>query len=131
MEEERINRWRTISFTVVIAVVALIVAGCSIMLAITTRAAQEARANPDLRKVLVRLALLSASTLGLALMLLLWSIMRFVGYRFQAGYKHHRTPYVNAWAVAGERFRLDDDAEDDGTEDEDGEDEDGPDLEDT
>jgi len=123
VEIERTNRWRTISFVVLIALVTLMVAGCGVMLAILTRAAQEAAASPDLQRVLARLALLSASILGLALILLLWSVMRFVGYRFRVRHERERTPYVNAWAVAGERFQLDEaDRDDDPAADEDNED---------
>jgi len=117
MEIEQTNRLRIAGFVVLTGALVLILAGCAAMLVIATRAA--ALADPHTKRVLARLAWLAAAILGLALLLLLWAVMRFVANRIRPRGQRTPTAYVNAWAVAGQRFKLQeaDEEQDEGDQD--------------
>jgi hypothetical protein len=97
---------RSVSFTFVVLGLVCIAAGQAAMLLITTRAAGEAGEEAT-RRLLLRLAWLSLVLLCLTLLLLLWAVIRHLRYQFRAELPVKRSKYVNAWALAGERFRLD------------------------
>jgi len=103
---------RTAHFVILIAALVVIVVGLA---ALTVLAAQAAGAVSDARvqKLLLRLAWLSLVLLGMTLVLLLWAAMRFVRSRIRFTKGRTETPYVDAWSLAGKRFKLqgDDDAD--------------------
>jgi heme/copper-type cytochrome/quinol oxidase subunit 2 len=104
MEIEQANRLRVVGFVVLIVALALIVAACTALFTISAHAA--AITQKPVQKVFARMALLSAATLGLSLLLLLWAVMRFVSSRIRPPGEHAATPYVDAWTEAGKRFQL-------------------------
>ena len=57
------------------------------------------------RRVLARLAWLSAAMLGATLIVAFWVVARFAAHRLVPGGKRQNTPYVNAWSLAGQRAR--------------------------
>ena len=111
----------------IILIVALIAmaAGLVTLTLLTARAAEEVKGT-DLHMVLARLAWVATALLCLTLVLLLWAVMRFVRSRIQFSTKGTPIPYVDAWALAGKRFKLpeeDDEGEDSDSEDDDPDDE--------
>ena len=124
MEIDRVKRSRTIGSVAAIVVLMLIAAGCATTLIIAARAAGATLPGSAPRKAFARLALLSTATLGLSLVLLVWWAARLMSYLLRPTQGPHApTPHVDAWSVAGKRFRLD---EDDDEDDEDDEEEDEP-----
>ena len=117
MEIERARIYRTINLVLIVAILFLIAAASTAMLVTATRAAGLVRDNPPIRRLVARMALLSAATLGLALVLLLWVLMRAAAGALRARKPHQPTEYVDAWAAAGERFQLGDDTKADEDED--------------
>jgi hypothetical protein len=105
---------RSVSFGLVIVGQVAIAAGLVAMLVITIQGAV-AISDPDARKLLLRLAWLSLLLLLLMLLLMVWAVIRHIRYRLRPAPPFKPTPYVNAWELAGKRFKL----EDDDTEDED------------
>jgi len=64
-------------------------------------------AEGGLRDLLARLAWLSVALLGLTSVLVFWMAVRLLRMHFRPSHLGEATPYVDAWALAGERFRLD------------------------
>jgi len=106
MEIDRGQYLRFAGFAVLVIALGLIVAGSGVMLAIASRAAGDAQG--DAQRVLARLAWLSAAILALALLLLLWAVMRYFARRIPRSARRP-TDYVDAWTVAGQRFQVPDD----------------------
>ena len=102
---------QTVSFLFVVVSLSLLSAGTVAMLAITARAATTI-GDPVTRKLLARLAWLSLVLLCLSLLLLVWSVLRYARRRLEGGPPLKRSRYVDAWALAGQRFQLDDSADD-------------------
>jgi hypothetical protein len=96
-----------VSFVFVVVGLGALSAGLVAMLAITT---QGVLSIPDLptRKLLLRLAWLSLLLLCVTLLLLVWAILRHVRYRLHSGPPWKPSTYVNAWELAGKRFKLED-----------------------
>ena len=109
MEIDRARIYRTINLVLIVAILFLIAAASTATLVTATRAAGLVKDNPPIRRLVARIALLSAATLGLALVLLLWVLMRAAAGALRARKPQQPTAYVDAWAAAGERFQLDED----------------------
>ena len=63
------------------------------------------------------LAWLAVVLLGFDMLMIFWLAIRAMGARGRYHRLHHRTPYVDVWAEAGQRFRLDEESQDDGPDD--------------
>ena len=117
MEIEKARKIQTINFVILIITLAAIAAGLAVLIGLTTRAAA-AVDDAQAQRLLARLAWVSVALLALTLIVLLWMVMRFVRRRFRPPGRSC-TPYVDAWALAGQRFKLEenpldeDDDEDD------------------
>ena len=120
MEIDNPRTFRTINSIILLAALSLIAAGLVLLTVLTTQAASNVE-DADLQKQLARLAWIATVLLGLTLVLLLWAVMRLVRSRMNLGQRHPPTPYVDAWALAGQRMQVpdDDDEEDVEIEDED------------
>ena len=118
---------RSVSFLFVVLGLLAIAAGQVGMLVTTTRGVSEI-ADVATRKLLLRLAWLSLVLLCLTLVMLLWAVIRHVRYQMRSDLPVGQSGYVDAWALAGQRFQLKegDDEEDDGQDDDDGREERGP-----
>ena len=68
-------------------------------------------------KFLARLAWVSAALMGVTLLVLFWVVIHFILGRAKQ-VSHHRTQYVDAWRLAGQRVKPIDDDELDGSDDE-------------
>ncbi|MCL2701443.1 MAG: hypothetical protein FWE88_07085 [Phycisphaerae bacterium] len=87
--------------------VTLLVAGgimCYLM-ATVLHAASMVPEGSDRRDFLARLALICLLTVLWDFVLLVWVAWRIIAYRLRPT-RHGPTPYINAWALAGRRFRV-------------------------
>jgi len=107
MENMSIDRSQVISFAIRAAVLLAVAIGLAAQTFMAAEAAGQMTDEPA-RKLLAKIAWLSVAMLGLTLLLLFWTVARFFRRRLPGGLAHHRTPYVDAWALAGKRFQLDD-----------------------
>lgn len=101
---------RSVSFVFVVLGLVGIAAGQAAMLVVTTQGAQRISHEPT-QRLLLRLAWLSLVLLCLTLLMLLWAVIRHLRYRLRAEPPVKPSRYVNAWALAGKRFQLDDEDE--------------------
>jgi len=108
VEIDRVRKIRAVSSVAVIVLLLLIATGCAATLIIASRAAGAAVRGSTIKQAFARLALLSTATLGLTLILLVWWAARLLSFLLRPTTRHGPTPYVDAWAVAGKRFKLDD-----------------------
>lgn len=105
MDIEEPNRAGTVSWTIAVATLAFIAVTQVYQIAVATSAAS----HIDLpeRKYMHRLAWLALAVLSVDLVVLFWLAVRFFSRRSRQGEMHgEQTPYVDAWATAGERFQL-------------------------
>ncbi len=65
------------------------------------------------RGYFARLAVVSAALLALCAVVLAWATIRYLRFRLQQRHwrEHKPTPYVDAWAEAGRRIKVDEDGE--------------------
>ena len=94
--------------TVKYIVLALLLAAMAVALgAVVVYAARGAQAaGPEKREYLYYLAWTCLVLLGLVVVALVWIVARFVAYRAGPPRPWSRTPYIDAWSLAGKRFRL-------------------------
>jgi uncharacterized membrane protein len=108
--------------------IALLVVGAAMGVLLAILLNSIGQVKPFQRDLVATLAWVAMAMLALTLVLLVWVLMRYIILRTRPGERTH-TDYVDAWSLAGERFRLDekspdededrDDEEDDGEEDSD------------
>jgi len=103
---------RSASFGIVVVGLVAISAGLVAMLVITTQAAFRTT-DPAARKLLARLAWLSLALLCLAVVMVIWCVLRRIRYHVRSQRLPKSSEYVNAWELAGKRFKLPDEPEDD------------------
>jgi len=96
-----------VSFGFVVIGLLALAAGLIAILIIAMQGAMQFQDLPT-RKLLLRLGWLSLVLLMLTLILLIWAVLRHVRYRLRAAEPPVRSEYVNAWELAGKRFRLED-----------------------
>ncbi len=106
------NRMRTVNFVVLLVMLGILTAGLGSLTYLAIDAAAQAGSD-NMQKLLARLAWVSLSMLCITLLLLFWIIMRFFRRRFRSSHPASETPYVDAWSLAGERFKLDEEEEGD------------------
>ena len=112
MDVETAETSRSVSFSLVVLGLVILGVGLGAMVAITTRAAMEIGDEPA-RKLLVRLAWISVTLLLITVLLLVWAVMRHIRYRLHSLPEPKPSQYVNAWELAGKRFKLEDGERDD------------------
>ena len=105
MEVEREKRFRTVNAILVVAALAGLAAGLVVQIAYATRAAGQLDAPG--RRYLGRLAWLALVLLAFDLVMGFWLAIRLAAARSRRRREGSRTKYVDAWAAAGRRFRLD------------------------
>lgn len=106
MEVTDRQKSETVSFTILIASLGAIGLGLAALTFMATRQA-EAVSDTEMRRFLARLAWLSFVLLALTLVVLFWTVARLLRARMRSDGPFEATPYVNAWALAGKRFKLD------------------------
>ncbi len=83
------------------------------MLIVMASRAGASAENAAMRKILARFAWVSLVVLSFAIVLLFWAVMRFYRERHPPRRERTHTPYVDAWSLAGKRFKLEDDEQED------------------
>ena len=104
MEIDASSRRAVIRRTILIVGLATIAAGLGAATAFA--AGMAATAGPLQGKYLYYLALVCLALLGLVLLALTWLVLRTISGRFRPVH-HEPTEYVDAWSLAGKRFKLD------------------------
>ena len=66
------------------------------------------------KKLLTRLAWVSIAMLGLTVVMIFWVVIRFLTQRFAPSTQHQHTPYVDAWKLAGQRVKPEEEDEQSG-----------------
>jgi len=97
---------RRIEFAVVVITLIVMATGLLCLMFIAAgHAAKES--DVELRRTLARLAWMSFALAALVFLVLAWLVIRYVShYLRQRKAKPQPTPYLDAWALAGERFKL-------------------------
>ena len=110
MDLETGRTMRVVYAVVPLAVPAVMAGGLVVLIHMTNQAAAAA-ADQHVRKILTRVAWIELALLGMTMILLFGGAIRL--FRFLLPRKNRtETPYVDAWAVAGERFELPTDTSD-------------------
>ena len=105
MDIEEPNRAQAVSWTIAVVTLAVIAVAQVYQIAVATSAA--GRIDLPERKYMHRLAWLALAMLSVDLVVLFWLAVRFFSRRSRQGEtRGDKTPYVDAWAAAGERFQL-------------------------
>ena len=115
MEIDGTRASRLANFIISVVLLTVMVGGLVFLIVAATEAAGNAGVDADTRKYWGRLAYVALILLALVIVVLFWTVVHFVARRNRGRQSHAPTPYVDAWAVAGRRFRLPaerDDAED-------------------
>ena len=99
------NTSRALNSILLVVLLGAMAAALAALTIVTARAAAAAE-DPDLQRVVARLAWLTLVLLAVTLLLLLWAVMRLVRSRLPRPRRSAPTPYVDAWALAGRRFKL-------------------------
>jgi len=105
MEQRRLAARRSLSFVVQIVLLLGMLSGLSLMLVVVTK--QAPRAEPQVQGALVRLAWICAALIGLTLVMIAWSVLRYAKYVSWSKKGLRPMPRFDAWAEAGQRFQLD------------------------
>ena len=109
MEVDRKYTLQAVSWAIVTVMLVVICAGLVVMLAMTVRGAM--RSDGATAQYYGRMAWLSLALLALNVVLLAWVVIHYVSGRLARKSSRRPTKYVDAWAIAGQRFKLDEEAE--------------------
>ncbi len=110
---------RTVSFIVLMVILLGGIAALGVLLLLLRR--QITIAEVDVRGGVARLAWICAALIGLTLLLVAWATIRYVRFRLHPGGARPSPPHIDAWSVAGQRFKLDETQKDPGQTSEDSE----------
>jgi membrane protein implicated in regulation of membrane protease activity len=106
MAMNRPSTLRSIDFAIVTISLAVIGTALGCLLFITADQAAAA-ADPRVRRYLLRLSWITLTLLLLLVVLFAWLVARRVSLRLQQRRRPAEpTPYLDAWALAGQRFKL-------------------------
>ena len=112
MDIERRSKSSTVSWAIAITMLVAVAGAQIYQIALATTVA--GKIDLPERKYIHRLAWQALVVLSVDLVVLFWLAVRFFTARGRLRDVHQsRTPYVDAWAAAGERFKLDEADDDD------------------
>lgn len=106
MAIDRPSTLRNIDFAIVVISLAVIgtALGCLVFIAANQATATE---DPDLRRSLARLAWIALTMLLFVVVVFIWLLARRVFGRLREQRRRAEpTPYLDAWTLAGQRFKL-------------------------
>ncbi len=109
MEIDRQSTLHAVSFAIVVVTLIAICAGLAVMIVITTRGAKEAEGAME--HYFYRMAWLSLALLALSIVVLVWVVIHHVSGRLGRKSSRPPTQHVDAWALAGKRFKLEEDSD--------------------
>jgi len=108
------ERIKSNSISLGILILSLTVLACALgILTLLTARAANATDDIEVRRFVGRLAWFSLALLGFTIVLLFWSVVRGFRSRIHQRRGRARTPYVDAWALAGKRFKLEEHPDED------------------
>ncbi|MCJ7545188.1 MAG: hypothetical protein MUP47_11635 [Phycisphaerae bacterium] len=106
MAIDRPSVLRSVDFAIVAISLAVIGTALGCLVFITTGHAAAAT-DPNVRRYLLRLAWISLTLLLFVVLVFVWLVVRRVSLRMrQRRQPAEPTPYLDAWALAGKRFKL-------------------------
>ncbi|MGA2266652.1 MAG: hypothetical protein ABSH10_09530 [Phycisphaerae bacterium] len=106
MAMNRPSMIRRIDFAIMIISLVVIGTALGCLMVITSRYAAIEH-DPNVHRYLARLSLIALLLLLFVVFVFCWMVMRYVFLRLRhRGQPRRPTPYVNAWALAGKRFKL-------------------------
>lgn len=107
VDPDRPRYWRLASYTILgISACALI--GALLMFLRVLRMVNRSVADPQARQVIGILSLMAGMLLIFAIFCLGLLLIRYASFRAIRRFKRTQTPFVNAWEIAGQRFKLTD-----------------------
>jgi hypothetical protein len=110
MEMNSESRRHAVDVALVTVVLVAVAVGLGVQIAIASRAAVEA--SPPAQRHFGRLARIALLLLAIDLLAMFWLGIRVLALRFRSREpRQGRVPYVDAWSVAGKRFRMDEEDE--------------------
>ena len=112
MEIDGTKTSRLVNFIISVVLLTAMVGGLVSLIVVATQVAGSAEVDEATLKYWGRLASVALILLALVVVVLFWTVVRFVFRRHRGRQSHPPTPYVDAWAIAGRRFRLPDDQDD-------------------
>ena len=109
MEIDRQGTLHAASFAIVMVTLTAVCAGLVAMLVITIQGAKEAQGATE--DYFYHMAWLSLAMLALSIVVLVWMVIHRVSGRLGRRSPRQPTEHVDAWALAGKRFKLEEDAD--------------------
>jgi len=106
--DERLKQARRASFLVMVIWLAALCVGLGVLLALLLRDAADADAAGRTQQAQARLAWVCLAMLAGTLVVLAWTVLRYIRFRTARPTRRRPTPHVDAWALAGQRLRLED-----------------------
>ncbi len=97
---------RIVNLVVTVVLLLILAAGLGVIAILSAQVAAHVGSGAD-RHLLGWLSAVAMTLLSLVLVLLFWVIVRHVRARLSAGGEKKATPYIDAWAESGKRFKLD------------------------
>ena len=82
--------------------------GLGVLLGLLLRDAADADAAGRTQQAQARLAWVCLAMLAGTLVVLVWTVLRYIRFRTVRPPRPRPTPHVDAWALAGQRLRLED-----------------------
>jgi len=109
MEIDRQGTLHAASFTIVTVTLTAVCAGLVAIIVITTQGARESEGA--VKDYFYYMAWLSLALLALSIIVLVWMVIHRVSRHIGRRSARKATEHVDAWALAGKRFKLDEDAD--------------------
>lgn len=97
---------RVVNLIVTVGLLVILAVGLGVIAVLSAQVAGH-QATPTDRHLLGWLSAVALTLLAMVLVLLFWVVVRHVRARLNAGDEKKPTPYIDAWAESGKRFKLD------------------------
>lgn len=109
MEIDRQRTLHAASFAIVMVTLTVVCAGLVAMIVITTKGAKGSEGAA--KNYFYHMAWLSLAMLALNILVLAWMVIHRVSGHLGRRSPRQTTEHIDAWALAGKRFKLEDDAD--------------------
>ena len=109
MEIDRERTLHAASFAIVMVTLMTVCAGLVAIIVITTQGANESEGPTQ--TYFYHMAWLSLAMLALNILVLMWMVIHRVSRRMGRRSPRQPTEHIDAWALAGKRFKLEEDAD--------------------
>ncbi len=107
MEIEPDNRFSITKFVIIVVILTVMAACLGVLIYLWL--SEAVQADEKTKAVWGKMAWVAFALLGLTLLVLVWTVVRFAMSRLQRLRTRHKpTPYIDAWSLAGKRLKLED-----------------------